>query len=477
MAQQMIPSEFFGKWQALLELPLREHRTILEVVDRPGEEPTGFLSFVQSPDMGSERMPFEQVRFENGELHARVHEHLNLHCVLAGDGSTLEGTIEFSRGSRPLVFQRRHPDFRRFELPRLTNEQERQREYTYTRPPQLDDGWETSTPAAEGIAPEAIHAMGESILNGAYEKQKSVLIVRNGRLCVEEHFYGSRREHVCMVQSVTKSVTSMVFGIAVDRGIVPGIDAPVHRFFPEHAQRKWIREQYPINVRHLLTMSAALEWNETSSYLDRTNDNTAMNRSGDWIGYTLDRNRAGMPGEAFSYTSGLSLLLGGILKNASGRYVDELAREYLFEPLGIDNWEWVTDDDGTRHTGGGLRIRPRDLAKLGQVMLDGGVWRGRRVLSESWIRESTSRYLTTVRPEGEFGYGYQWWLARHRVAGHTFETFTGRGYGGQRIEVIPELSLVVVLTADDYEGDRARTDTLIRNHVVPAVQRMSRTNV
>ena len=462
----MIPRELLGEWQALLKWRAREYRIFLGLVQVADGALAGF---VESPEMGGERMRLEPVRFEHGELRASF-PIASLRCAIADGGDSLEGVIEFQRASAPLVFVRRHPDFRRFELPRLTERGERQREYVYARPEALEDGWETSTPAAEGVAAEAIHALGESILNGAYQKQKSVLVVRNGKLCVEEYFHGSRRDHVHGIQSVTKSITSMVFGIAVDRGIMRDLDAPVHRFFAEYADRKWARERYPVSVRQLLTMSAALDWNETASYRDDENDNRAMNLSDDWIGYTLDRDLAGTPGKEFLYTSGLTILLGGILRNSSGRYVDELAREHLFEPLGVRDWWWARAPDGTRHTGGGLSVRPRDLAKLGQAMLEGGLWRGRRVLSESWVRDSTAHHLTgTDRMGADIRYGYQWWLGKYRVEGRTVESFGGRGYGGQRLEVFPELSLVVVLTADDYEGDFTRADTLLRNHILPAV--------
>jgi CubicO group peptidase (beta-lactamase class C family) len=252
-----------------------------------------------------------------------------------------------------------------------------------------------------------------------------------------------------------------VLGLAVDRGLIRGVHQPVYTLFPERRGYRWIDERYDITLYHVLTMTAALDWNETLPYTDPRNDNTAMNMSDDWVGYVLNKGVAGAHGEKYAYTSGLSILLGAIVKNATGLYVDEFAAEHLFEPLGITDYRWSAAPDGTRHTGGGLSLRPRDAAKIGAMMLNGGVWRGQQILSEEWARESTRQHTRL----GDYPYGYQW----HR---HTFgagmESFCAAGYGGQWWFMFPALDLAVIFTAGAYGGD-SKPYEKVEKYILPAV--------
>ncbi|MDX1383047.1 MAG: serine hydrolase, partial [Thermoanaerobaculia bacterium] len=328
----------------------------------------------------------------------------------------------------------------------------------------LDDGWPTATAAEAGLDEGPLVALMQAVLAGDYPQVHSILVARGGRLAVEEYFYGYGRERLHTLQSCTKSVTSLLFGIALEEGLLKDLDAPVHGFFPGYAGRRWVDAAYDISLRHALTMSASLAWNESLPYTDPRNDNTAMNASADWIGYVLDRERAGAPGQKFAYTSGLSILLGGVLRQATGRYADEYAAETLFPALGIDSYRWFAAPDGTRHTGGGLSLRPRDFLKIGQLVLDGGAWNGRQVVPAAWIAESTSRQTG----EGDTPYGYQWWLGSFDAGGEAVEAIQALGYGGQILSIFPSLDLVVAFTAGDYAGDGARPRERLERYILPA---------
>jgi CubicO group peptidase (beta-lactamase class C family) len=421
---------------------------------------------VDSPDQGDLGLAVENLRWQAGRLTGDVPGWPAAFDLALRPDGVLAGHLLGPWQSGPLALYRDHPDRPRNETSRLDAWGEPVREYAYRQPPACDDGWQTAAPEQVGLDPEPLTGLMQAILDGRYPQAHSVLIARRGRLVVEEYFYGHSRRKKHSIQSATKSVTSILVGIAVDQGLIPGVQVPVYELFAERRGCRWIDRRYDITLWHLLTMQAGLAWNEEAPYGDPANDNTGMNLSDDWIGYVLNREIAGPPGERYHYVSGLTILLGGIVRNAAGLYVDEYAERHLFGPLGIVDYGWIRAPDGTRHTGGGLFLRPRDAAKIGQMMLDGGRWQGRPVVSEGWVREATRQQ---TRPDG-YAYGYQWHLRRYAIGGRTIETFCAAGYGGQWIFCLPALEMVVVFNAGCYGGD-SRPEEKLREYVIPAAIR------
>jgi len=471
-------SDLQGEWKGFANiqtdgfgtLPTRSYRFILVLRETAEGDLSGHAD---GPDIGVMQMPLEGLKLDGDELSCGISAMgARFRARLRADRSALDSVLAFGGGGEvPLVLERDAPEFAKFDIPRLARSGRPQRSYEYVQPEETGDGWETAGLADAGISSAGIRELMTTTLAGDFARHESVLLARGGRLVLEEYFYGQQREATHTFQSVTKSITSMVVGLAVDRDLVD-LEAPVYEFFRDYPDAKWIREKYPVTVRHALMMTGGLAWNEALPYTDPGNNNRAMNGSGDYIGYILDRDLAVAPGTVCEYCSGLSILLGGIVKSATGLYVDELAARHMFPPLGISLFGWGASADGTRHTGGGLHLRPRDMAKLGQLMLDRGTWKGERVLSESWVRESTARHHETEVPYAsvcEFGYGYQWWLPSYRIGDRRIDVVAGRGYGGQCVGIVPELDLVVVLNADDYEGDRTRLDRMIGDFILPAV--------
>jgi CubicO group peptidase (beta-lactamase class C family) len=299
----------------------------------------------------------------------------------------------------------------------------------------------------------------DALLQGTFGRIEAILIARNGNLVLEEYFHGNIRDRAHSIQSITKSVNSLLVGRAIDEGLIGGVDEPVYEFFKDRPESRWVADEYPITLRHLLLMSSAIEWNETLPYSDPENSNTAMNASDDWIGYVLDRAQAGTPGEMSVYSSGQSMLLGGVVKNTTGRYSDEYAKDTLFRDLGVDHTMWFAAPDGTRHTGGGLSLTARDLLKIGETMRTGGIWDGRRVVSESWVEASiTDRLPIPKEPDREpWEYGYQWWLPRYVVDGQPVELIAGLGYGGQVLGIVPSHGVVFVMNAGEWMDFKDRT--------------------
>jgi CubicO group peptidase (beta-lactamase class C family) len=311
------------------------------------------------------------------------------------------------------------------------------------------------------------------VLDGTFENIHSILLVKDGKLILEEYFPGEtvfgqyinfRRNTLHNLHSVTKSFTSALIGIALDQGIIESVDQDLATFFPELADVFQGTAKTEIQLKHLLTMSSGLNWDEgTYPYTDSRNDHIQMDRSGDPVGFVLDRPLVAEPGSTFVYNSGLSITLGEIIFKVSGRRADEFAAEHLFQPLGIENFNWVRYSNGTIQAGGGLNLRPRDMAKFGQLFLNGGEWRGQRVISEEWVQDSTG-------PQGpNQGYGYQWWLTSFTINGQELATFSAQGRGGQFIFVFPALDFIAVFTGGNDNDRGAQPFAMLGLHILPAL--------
>ena len=344
------------------------------------------------------------------------------------------------------------------------------------------DGWEPASPADEKLDAAMVSAMLERVRGGAYRNVRSVIIARNGKLVVEEYFprtEGDRREQALRraspveSTSATKSVTSMLIGIAIDRGLIRSADERLATFFPEYAD---VFAADPgrakITLKDLLTMTAGLAWDEwTLPYTDPRNDHIAMVRSDDPIRYVLERPVVAAPGETFAYNSGLSIILGQVIFKVSGLRADKFAERHLFEPLGITDFYWLKYPDDIVQAGGGLYVRPRDMAKLGQLFLDGGRWNGKQVISETWVKASVTSHVGAAKidPAAKAtGYGYQWWLGSFRVGDRDVPSYGARGRGGQFIIVLPDQQMVVVFTSPPDNPLMFQPLDIVKRDILPA---------
>jgi CubicO group peptidase (beta-lactamase class C family) len=301
-----------------------------------------------------------------------------------------------------------------------------------------------------------------------------VLVYRRGDLLLEEYFPGTKRWDGAFYEfdrsvlhdvfSVTKSFTSAAVGIAIEEGHIQGVDQPVVEFFPELTSLGGNLEDGSLQIQHLLSMSAGIEWNELDvAYDTPTNDHSRMNASEDQIRYVFERPTAAAPGTSFTYNSGLSMTLGEIVARATGEPLPEYLQSRLFGSLGVTDLFWYEYPSGITHAGGGLQLHPRDLVKFGVLYLDGGLWSGDRLLPEGWVEASTSAQVP------DEAYGYQWWLDSWIVSGRTVEGYSAVGLGGQFIFVVPELELVAVFTSNNDGDEMFLPMTLMRRYVLPVV--------
>lgn len=331
-------------------------------------------------------------------------------------------------------------------------------------PLERGDGWPGGSIDGDGLVDrEALCGMADRLV-ASDANVHAVLVVRDGKLAFERYFkgadeipgfvYGRRVETVAFdadtlhdMKSVSKSVASLAVGIAIDRGLIRSVDEPIFSFFPELSDLR-SPEKDRIRLAHVLTMSMGLKWVEaTPATGDQDNDETRMHMAWDPCRYVLGLPVTAAAGQEFFYNTGALALVSAIIRKATGRPLDEFARETLFAPLGIAGTAWGRYR-GDTDAGGGLRLRPRDMAKIGQLVLAGGRWNDRQIVSKAWIDASTAEKMTAT---DDRSYGYLWWRGQARFNDRKINWIGALGRGGQSIRIVPELDLVVAVTAGYYQ--------------------------
>jgi CubicO group peptidase (beta-lactamase class C family) len=341
-------------------------------------------------------------------------------------------------------------------------------------------GWAVSTPEAQGLEATPLLELDQSIREGTYGHINRLVVVRNGYLVVNERYQNDYREishgftgalgcghescadpdasheynyyhptthpyyrgrGVHSLQSVTKSVAATLIGVAIERGEIDGLDAKLLSFFDDYDLSRADERLHHATLEDLLTMRSGIEWHENDRPLDETNTVLQLEHSDDWIQFTLDLPTDAEPGEKWVYNSGGSHLMSGIIRNATGRFIDEYAVEQLFGPLGIEEYHWKKTPRGFPDTEGGLYLEAEQLAKIGYLYLHDGVWDGQRLLPEGWVDAATARQVELSG--GERAYGYQWW----RVDADEVDVWAGLGFGGQLLLIVPAHDLVGVINS------------------------------
>jgi CubicO group peptidase (beta-lactamase class C family) len=355
--------------------------------------------------------------------------------------------------------------------------------------------WSHTSPATVGLDEAALRALDVEIGQGRYALVDHLLIVRCGARAFERQYahdyssiyraqarergplnahltgpynYFDVRWHPYLqntdlhtLQSATKSLTSVIYGVAITRGdFKASLNTPVLHYFRSSAVRNVDDRKRRMTLRNILTMSTGLDWNEDLALDDPANPAIQMEASDDWVQYVIDRPMVEEPGTVFTYSSGASELLAFIFRAETGQDLERYAERYLFAPLGIKKHYWKRTPQNLVDTEGGLYLRAEDLAKIGQLYLNRGLWRGHVLVSSDWVAESLE-----PRFDGGAGwrYGYQWWLRPHGAAGTL--AFAARGFGGQLLLVDPAARLIVVMNGwnivEDVSGARDAIDALL----------------
>jgi hypothetical protein len=351
------------------------------------------------------------------------------------------------------------------------------------------NGWPTSTAEAEGLKPAPLQQLRDRAKGGAFGNLDRLVVVKNGKLVMHERFDNDYRtiskgktspigcgfesckdstevhafnylhpsyhpwwqgREVHTLQSVTKSVSATLIGVALKRGEIADVKRPLLSFFDRYDVARVDPRLQKATLADLLTMRAGIEWHENDRPLDETNTTLQLERSRDWIRFTLAQPMDAEPGTKWVYNSGGSALMAEIIRRVSGEHIDSYAQKHLFGPLGIKDFHWKRTPTGHPDTEGGLYLNSLDLAKIGQLYLDDGVWNGTRILAPGWAKEATARHVDRTNPSATAspGYGYQWWRYDRRGA----EVWAGNGFGGQFLIVIPSQRIVAVANSWNVFG-------------------------
>jgi CubicO group peptidase (beta-lactamase class C family) len=323
--------------------------------------------------------------------------------------------------------------------------------------------WQPIAPAEAGFAPDMEARLDKLIADKRAWNLHGVVVARSGRLAMERYFagpdwavtrdlgnvtFGPGTLHD--LRSVTKSIVSLVYGIALEQAKVPPPEAPLFASFPAYADLAQGRER--LTIYHALTMTMGTDWDESSiPYTDPRNSEIAMELAPDRYRYVLERRVVGEPGKRWTYSGGATALLGRIIADGTGKSLPDFAREVLFDPLGIGPTEWFVSSDGVPAAASGLRMSPRDLARIGHLMLGGGVWQGRRIVPAAWFDKCTTPIVSC---DEQRRFGYHWYMGDFAFGtppGSRLERWWGCfGNGGQRLFVLPELGLVIAIAAGNY---------------------------
>ena len=324
-------------------------------------------------------------------------------------------------------------------------------------------------------------AIAEKVRSGALGNIHSVLVVRRGKLVFEQYFSGNderwgndlgivdyKPTTLHDIRSISKTVTSLLFGIAIGEGKIPGVATHVVDYFPEYAGRM-APGLKSIRLEHLLTMTMGLEWDEESvPYRDSLNSERQMDDAPDHRGFVLARPIVAAPGEKFAYSGGATMLLASVLEKATGMPLDQYARSALFDPLGIRDFDWMKFNNGDVIAHAGLRLTPRSLAKIGTLYVSQGKWNNRQIVPAEWIRQSV---LPRAQADPGFEYGYQVWLGSTKTDERKVAWLAAAGNGIQRIFVIPSVDVLVIITAGAYgdHNQQAVAMRIVDENVLPAI--------
>jgi CubicO group peptidase (beta-lactamase class C family) len=336
--------------------------------------------------------------------------------------------------------------------------------YTYVAPKKRSDGIAVANAATLGIDTSRIREMVRPYLDGRRGNHTSLLVMKDGKLIVEEYFHGWKYDRPHIQQSVSKSLTSLMIGWGIARGYITSVDDPIAKYLPKY-RHLLVDGKEKITIRHLLTMTSGLDWDEaTRRYTDSLNTRIQHARSDDGTAFTLGRKLAAQPGETWTYNGGGITILAEILGNVTGLPPGKLVDTAFAGLLDKDEIDPTLERDGRMNSSGGLEVTPRGMIKIGQMLLQHGQWNGRQIFDSTWIEESTDAALGRTK----VGYGYAWWRQAFKLDGRWAEAIVGNGYGGQHIYAFPALDMIVVVTATNYDHE-TRGDTTLEGDVFPAL--------
>ena len=345
--------------------------------------------------------------------------------------------------------------------------------------PAAGKAWPVATPQSVGLDAKALASLDADIASGKYGNVDSMLVMRHGKIAYDKTYthdyakiYGTQAKEpgplnphdfggpynyfnpwwhpfyhgsdLHSMQSVTKSVTSAVIGVAVSRHEFPSLDTPVLKFFDEDKVANIDDRKRHMTIRNLITMTTGVKWEDGFPYSDPRNSAGIMEGSEDWVKYFIDQPMVEEPGALFYYNDGAPEVLAYIFQKATGQDMEEYAAKNLFAPIGIERWFWKRTPLGLPDAEGGLYLERHDLARLMILFQHDGMWDGKQVVGAEWVKASLAPSIT-VNEKAGVKYGFLWWLYPYGKDDPRM-TIAGSGFGGQEPIVIPAYDIVMIFT-------------------------------
>jgi CubicO group peptidase (beta-lactamase class C family) len=458
-----------GGWQGNLDVGVVSFRVALVLKQDAHGVIRGNFNNI---DDGIYDEPLRNVSVQSGKLHADLPTGEVLSLRIHSSDDSLNGTYQQAHGSFQRPGRISEMNLKRgtsFLIPRLNSDGTPQTQYFYQRPQTIPDGWQTTNLSGSHMDAKIIEAGLQKVINGTFPRIHSLVVVHQGKLVMDEYFYGYGPEDLHPIQSETKSVFSTLIGMAQDKGLV-NVNQKLYDYFPEYRlDATWQPKKELMTIRDILTMTSGFACDDRN---DSQDCSWAMVQSPDWLSFALEEPLDEGPGRRFNYCGVCLTPLGVILKRQSGFSVPDFAKKNLFDPLEIRESHWMQGPNEVTPVSFGLDLRPRDLAKLGYLYLNRGKWKDRSVISEEWIQQSTAPQVFKDETHQPYDYGYLWWEKNIPYQGRVVRMFFAWGVGGQYLFVVPGLDLVCVVTGGNYKNSRLGYNSfhLFQDYVVAAIK-------
>jgi CubicO group peptidase (beta-lactamase class C family) len=326
-----------------------------------------------------------------------------------------------------------------------------------------------------------LDSMTTAIAGNSYSGIHSMLISKDGKLMYEQYFNGWNKDSLHDTRSAFKSITSLLLGIAIDKGLIKDVNQKVYSFFPEFkdfsGNNAWKKD---MTIEHLLRMKSGFDCEE---FNDGKDCETDMMASKDWVRFSLDLPMKNKPGTVWAYTSCDPMIISGIISRAAKMSVMDFAKKYLFDPMGISHYRWTVDPSGSGMTAGSFYILPSDMVKIGEMVLKKGLWKGHRIVSAAWLAQSTSTPVlipdfsfmqfsksAVAIPQPAY-YGYYWYKEEIRTKTFRENMLFASGNGGQYMMIMERLGIVVIFTQGNYFSWKSkRAFDLLARFILPAFE-------
>ncbi len=336
------------------------------------------------------------------------------------------------------------------------------------------DDWQIKSPNKFGLNQKLLSDLSSQLESGTFGNTHDLVIIKNGHLVFEHYGEGHQAKDLHYTASISKSVGSILFGLTMDNGLIPNLSSgitqkPLSSLLPEYKDLL-SGQKSEILLKHVLSMTSNLDWDEQSfPYNDSRNDWYNASIDSEPVRYAFSKKSIGKPGAQFMYNGGMSITLSYMVDKALDIETKDFAEVNLFNPLDIKEYQWRNLTCGLLDFDGGLSLRPRDMAKIGQLMLNLGSWNDQQILSKEWVDESTTMQVKNI---GMPDYGYQWWGGNYNFYENSTTVFLASGHGGQMIFVAPEFDMVVVITQEVFNNPMGEVNCigLLANYILPSAK-------